>query len=202
MSPEFELTAEKFQLGNDTIEAMKLRLESLFASGKSVVLVIDGRAASGKSSLAKTLANQYLGRLVHMDDFFLPQELRTPDRLEEPGGNIHRERFFEDVMPILRKPKGFAYQVFDCGSMRLDQWRHLAAAQFTIVEGSYALHPKFGRYYDLSVFLSCSSEAQMLRLKARNPSQLDAFIKHWIPMEEKYFQWFNIMKGADFRLLT
>ena len=32
-----------------------------------------------------------------MDDFFLPMELRTAERLEEPGGNVHYERFSAEV---------------------------------------------------------------------------------------------------------
>ena len=50
-------------------------------------LAIDGMAASGKSTLACKLAEEFGGEVIHMDDFFLPMDLRTAERLEEPGGN-------------------------------------------------------------------------------------------------------------------
>ena len=56
-------------------------------------LAIDGRAAAGKSTAAALLAAALGAGVVHMDDFFLPAALRTPQRLSEPGGNVHYERF-------------------------------------------------------------------------------------------------------------
>ena len=67
------------------------------------VIAIDGRAASGKTTLAAALAAETGGTVVHMDDFFLPAELRTPQRLAAPGGNVHAERFAEEVLPFLRQ---------------------------------------------------------------------------------------------------
>ena len=67
------------------------------------VIAMDGRAAAGKTTLAEELAVTLGGAVVHMDDFFLPGELRTPERLAAPGGNVHAERFVEEVLPYLRR---------------------------------------------------------------------------------------------------
>ena len=53
------------------------------------VIALDGRAAAGKSTLAAALAETLQAAVSHMDDFFLPLALRTPQRLAQPGGNIH-----------------------------------------------------------------------------------------------------------------
>ena len=66
------------------------------------VIALDGRAAAGKSTLAAALAETLQAAVIHMDDFFLPPALRTPQRLDRPGGNIHYERFAEEVLPRLR----------------------------------------------------------------------------------------------------
>ena len=166
------------------------------------MLAIDGRAASGKTSLAEKLAKVYSARVVHMDDFFLPQELRAAERLSEPGGNLHSERFVAEILPGLRDEAGVSYQAFDCNRMQLGEWQNLSPAQLTIVEGAYALHPKLGAYYDLALFLSCPPKLQLARLKARNPDKLAQFQKHWIPMEEAYFLAYDIEKAADFRIQT
>ena len=86
--------------------------------------------------------------------------------------------------------------------MQLGEWRHLLPAQLTVVEGSYALHPKFGVYYDLSIFMSCLPEVQLARLKDRNPAKLEEFQKHWLPMEENYFHTFGIETKAEFIIET
>ncbi len=55
------------------------------ARREHVRLAIDGPCASGKSTLAKTLADIYRCPVVHMDDFFLQPHQRTPERLAQPG---------------------------------------------------------------------------------------------------------------------
>jgi len=74
------------------------------------VIAMDGRAAAGKTTLAEELAVTLGGAVVHMDDFFLPGELRTPERLAAPGGNVHAERFVEEVLPYLRRGEAFRYR--------------------------------------------------------------------------------------------
>lgn len=159
------------------------------------VTAIDGRAASGKSTLAADLAAVTGASVIHMDDFFLPMELRTPDRLSEPGGNIDYERFIREILPHLRAPHPFTYQRFDCARMALGEYQTVEAG-YRIVEGSYSCHPKFGRYADMTVFCDVSPDEQMRRIRRRNPDMADRFFNEWIPMEEKYFSAFSIPKGA------
>ncbi|HSN94109.1 MAG TPA: hypothetical protein VLR89_03490 [Anaerolineaceae bacterium] len=197
-----EPNPEQQKLMQDVLEPFTLSLENLLSQSNTVVIAIDGRAASGKTTLARQLAKDYGGRLVHMDDFYLPQELRTEKRLAEPGGNLHYERFITDVLPGLRNLGGSSYQIFDCSQMQMGECRNLAPGRFTIVEGAYALHPKLGRYYDLSLFLSCPNETQVDRVEARNPLKLEQFMERWIPLEETYFNAFGVEETVDFFIQT
>ena len=110
------------------------------------VIALDGRAAAGKSTLAAALAETLQAAVIHMDDFFLPPALRTPQRLAQPGGNIHYERFAEEVLPALTKDEWtpFADRIYDCGVKALHGERVIGMSEVRIVEGSYALHPTFG----------------------------------------------------------
>ena len=75
--------------------------QALSANG-TLILAIDGCCASGKTTLAVQLADRFGGDIVHMDDFFLPLFLRTPDRLSEPGSNVHYERVLTQIVtPLL-----------------------------------------------------------------------------------------------------
>ena len=67
----------------------------------SFLLAIDGMSGSGKTTLAQSLQEKWHAHVFHMDDFFLPLEMRTPERLQQSGGNVHYERFLETVLKPL-----------------------------------------------------------------------------------------------------
>jgi len=151
------------------------------------IIAIDGRAASGKSTIAKALKAIIGAEIIHMDDFFLPPELRTPERLAEPGGNIHYERFAQEVLPFIAGP--FEYKIFDCNTMTYNGTRKVPPSKWRIVEGSYSQHPKFGNYMNLRVFSDIDPQTQMERIIARNgPQMAKMFADKWIPSEERYFE--------------
>lgn len=161
------------------------------------LIAIDGRCASGKTTLTKRLARVTGAGAVHMDDFFLPPELRRPERLEEPGGNVHYERFMEEVLPFVRNPQEFRYRCFDCGAMALGAERTVKEGNIRIVEGAYSCHPAFGDYMGLRVFCHVEPEEQLRRIKERNGEEmLKSFQSMWIPMEERYFHYYRIREQA------
>lgn len=156
------------------------------------VLAIDGRCASGKTTAASKIAEKYSARLIHTDDFFLPLEKRTAERLSEPGGNVDYERFFREVISPLNDAS-LTYGRFDCSKMSISEARTLPLTQLTVIEGAYSMHPYFGDYADISVFFTCIDEVRFLRIEKRNGAdKLDVFKKKWIPLEEKYFSHFGI----------
>ena len=79
------------------------------------LVAVEGGSASGKSTLGTALARELDATLVHMDDFFLPMELRTPQRFSQPGGNVHWERVLTEVLQPLKAGKTLEYGV-DCGN--------------------------------------------------------------------------------------
>ena len=164
---------------------------------RPLIIAIDGRAASGKSTLAEQLSELLGADVIHMDDFFLPTELRSEERLTEPGGNVHYERFCEEVLPYLNSPEVFSYRIFDCSRMDYNGERTIRSIQIRIVEGSYSHHPKFGKYADLFVFSDVESEEQMRRILLRNGEEkAQVFAEKWIPMEERYFAAFGTKTHA------
>lgn len=162
------------------------------------VIAIDGRAASGKTTLAGRLQSVLGADVIEMDDFFLPPALRTAERLAEAGGNVHYERFREEVLPFLSRKEPFVYRVFSCSVMDFDGEAAIGTAPVRIVEGSYSHHPLFGNYADVKVFSTVDAEEQMARILKRNGEQMaEMFRTRWIPMEEAYFAAFDIAEKAD-----
>ena len=161
------------------------------AAGKPgpAVLAIDGRCAAGKSTLGMKLAEAWDAPLFHMDDFYLQAHQRTEERLAEPGGNVDRERFLQEVLLPLRRGEPVLYRPFDCHSMDFRKAQQIAVKDIAIVEGSYACHPDLRDLYDLRIFMDIDPETQRERLLRRNgPEGLQRFIERWIPLEERYFE--------------
>lgn len=172
------------------------KIDSIRHHQNCIIIVIEGMAGSGKSTLGEFLSNYYQTNLIHMDDFFLPLEKRTPERLSEVGGNIDYERFKNEVVDHLNTD--FYYGVFNCSKGEITTRKQIKRKPMLIIEGSYAMHPYFGKYYDLSIFLEVSSEAQVQRILKRNGEFLfDKFINNWIPMENRYFKELSIRDKAD-----
>lgn len=164
----------------------------------NITIAIDGRCASGKTTLAMKLSEKLGAGVVHMDDFFLPVELRTRERLGEPGGNVHYERFLKEVAPWLNSGEAFSYRKFDCSRMQLGQAVLIPGCRYTIVEGAYSCHPCLGEYMSLRVFVDVDSKVQLERIEKRNGQEkLDMFRENWIPLEEIYFSAFEIAEAAD-----
>ncbi len=175
-----------------------LRIEELFRKKEKLVIRLDGRCGSGKSTAAEKLAAFYPGSaVIHMDDFFLPTGLRTPERYGEPGGNVHYERFREEVAPHLGK-ESFSYRVFDCATFDYGGTREVPLAPLTIVEGSYSGNPKLGVTPDIAVFFDIDPGRQLDRIEKRNgPEKKKVFITKWIPLEEAYFRQYRVREKSD-----
>lgn len=162
------------------------------------VVAIDGRAAAGKTTLAEKLGSVMNAPVIHMDDFFLPPELRTQERFSEAGGNIHYERFAKEVLPHLASKDGFEYRIFDCGLMNYGGAKKIPESDIYIVEGAYSFHPRFGNYADLKIFCDVDADVQMNRITKRNGEEMaEKFKSIWIPLEEKYFDRYAVGEKAD-----
>ena len=90
------------------LETAKHQINMLLEEKNFVIVAIDGKCTSGKTTLASKLAELYDCNVFHMDDFFLRPEQRTPERFAEVGGNVDYELFLEEVRLPLKSSKTFS----------------------------------------------------------------------------------------------
>ena len=173
---------------------------SLIENEKRFIVAVDGPCASGKTTLVDDLAERIPFTRISMDDFFLPSELRTPERFSEKGGNIHYERFIDEVIVPLSQHRPFTYRRFSCRTLSYEGEVSVPEGGLIIVEGSYALHPKFTPYWDISFLLSIDPEEQIRRLSLRSPDKFEMFRTKWIPLENEYFSDCDIASRATYVL--
>lgn len=184
---------------NDCAVLMQVLLE------EPKLVVIDGPCGSGKSTLAGLLANLVQTQPIPMDDFFLPFDMRTPERLSQPGGNVHYERFSQEVLENFEHGKPVRWNRFNCSDGTLIP-RELPAADITIIEGSYSHHPclreKLVQLNALLVYIHVEDDEQLSRIEKRNPELLHMFETRWIPLEKTYFKAYDIQGTADLVLYS
>lgn len=183
--------------------ALKAIGDALRASEGPLLAAVDGRCASGKTTFAALCAQVFPDcNIFHMDDFFLPPEKRTPERLAAPGGNVDYERALAELFLPLSRGEAVSFSPFDCSAMGFAPRQSFPPARLSIVEGSYSHHPVLAPHSGLKLFLTCSPAVQLSRLSRRAPEKLTDFQTRWIPMEEHYFKAFDIEHHCDLTVDT
>lgn len=169
----------------------------------TVVVAVDGRCAAGKTTFAARLAQLFECNVFHMDDYFLPPEKRTPERLSAPGGNVDYERAAQELFAPLSRGEAVTVRPFDCSTGGFRPPVTTLFRRLSIVEGSYALHPALAGYSGLHLFLTCDAAVQLSRLERREtPESLERFREKWIPLEEAYLAGLHISDQCDVTLDT
>lgn len=192
-----ELKAHCKERFEPVVQAIRQLQEEKRESEETLLVAIDGRCGSGKTTLGEYLKQIFDCNLFRMDDFFLRMEQRTPERLKELGGNVDYERFEETVLrPVLQKQTVW-YQQFSCRKWGLLEPYPVSYKKLNIIEGSYSMHPYFKNPYHIRVFLNISPEDQIENIKKRNGlEKAKQFQNMWIPKEEAYFEKFHVMDDA------
>ncbi len=190
-APAYRVVSERFA-----------RYAALFEAAarlpEGAIFALDGMCASGKTSLSNALGFVFRAPVFHMDDFYLPPERKTAQRLAEPGGNVDAERFFTDVLSPLSRGETVHYRPYHCHSNALGEEIAVPPAPLAVVEGVYSLRPELQPYYHVKCFLDVPWSTRRARLLARNgPEGLERFEKLWIPLEDAYFRAFPIRECCD-----
>ena len=197
--PHYRVIAAAYREGLPLIA----RIDRMLAAGETVRLAIDGASAAGKSTLASRLASLYRAPLIHMDDFFLPPERKTAERLAEPGGNVDYERFVAEVVEPLDRGEPFAYRPYRCQTHDFGPPVPITPGRLVIVEGAYCLHPLYAGRWNLRVFYGIDPAVQRQRILARNGERMLArFLTEWIPLEQRYDAACHIHECCDLLLWT
>lgn len=188
---------------HQTFRRVYEQIEELLQKDAPIIVAIDGMCGSGKSFLADWLKASCECNVFHMDDFFLPLEMKTDERLSQPGGNVHYERFREEVLSSLLKNETVIYRPYLCGLWKLGEARRVEPKKLNIIEGTYSLHPTLRDAYDLKVFLTVDEQLQLERILRRSGEEkLQQFIHKWIPLENLYFNHMKISEVADITVDT
>ena len=183
---------------NEAESVIQARVDALLLTNERVLLAIDGNCCAGKTTLSQRLGSLLDANVFHLDDYFLQPQMRTPERLRQPGGNVDAERFLEEVLLPAKRGETAQVRKYDCHEDMLLAPVLVSPSRIAIVEGAYSLHPLLAPYYDLKVFCRVDPALQLERSQKRNGfAQLTVFQNRWIPLENAYFEAFQIEQSCD-----
>ena len=170
---------------------------------KPLVLALDGRCGSGKTTLADGLTRQFPASIVlHTDDFYLPPTQRVRGWEKTPCANMDLTRLRDEALRPAYAGQPVAYRAYSCREGAFLPPAQLPAQPLVILEGSYSHHPLLRPYETLRVFVTCTKPEQTRRLQAREGARYADFAARWVPLEEAYFTQHNIEDAADFVMDT
>lgn len=157
---------------------------------------VEGKCTSGKTTITSALSNKYT--VIEIDQFFLNKERKTKERLIEIGGNIDYELVKKNLQKIknawLNNQDKVEIKVYDCSNNTYSM-KEIELKNKVILEGVYSYHKYFNNLIDYLVYIYVDKKTQLERVNKR--SMKERFINEWIPLENKYFDYYKLYDICD-----
>lgn len=172
----------------ESIQALCEQLLTIPRTSGVLLVGIDGCGAAGKTTLAHHI--QALAKdvtVVHMDDFFLPSEVRKHVPQEEIGGHFDWKRVQEQVLGRLHRGEPGKHQQYDWNLDCLTGWHDVPAQGVVVVEGLYSTRRELAHFYDFKIWLDTPRSIRLRRRGERDGQMArDSWVEHWMKGEDDY----------------
>ena len=147
------------------------------------VLLIDGHAGSGKSSLAQALSDRLftetkqLARTVHMDDLYPGWS----------GLNAGASYLNSRILEPLSRGKTAIWQIWDWEAGSRSEFREYSGENLLIVEGCGALNATSSRHADYSIWIDADPTVRNARLIERDQGRFGDYYQSWAEQEADFY---------------
>jgi len=166
------------------------KLLDLRQSKQTPVVLIDGRAGSGKSTFARLLQDlvfqetKQSPRVIHMDDLY-------------PGwdglalGSLY---VVESILRPIKHADKAQWQRWDWandkrgGSDPGNGWREFDGQNMLIIEGCGSVTAQSAELADLTIWIEADRETRKERFEARDRGVFSNFWNSWSAQEDEFFQ--------------
>ena len=156
-------------------------LELIDRGNQTPIVLIDGRAGSGKSTFAESLQQQLFRdgesapRVIHMDNIFEGWE----------GLSLGSDYLVRFILNPLSRRETASWQDWSWVKNERSSWREFSGGTPLIVEGCGSLTERSKEHADVSIWLEASEETRRERWLARE-RHLDKF-DFWAAQELDFY---------------
>lgn len=159
-------------------------------SGRLPIVLIDGRAASGKSLFAKELAELYFkserqaARIVSMDDLY-------PGWDGLATGSIY---LLTQILTPLSQAKTATWQVWNWAENKrgaedpVNGHREFSGGTALIVEGCGSLSRLTSELADLAIWIEADLAVRRTRFNQRDSGKFDGYFTTWSAQEDEFYE--------------
>ena len=159
------------------------------------IIAIDGRAGSGKTTLASRIESRWADRnvlTIHMDDLYDGWE------------NALSERLTRTLVQSIALPaslgKSFSYRKYDWIEKRFEKTIECEVPDLLILEGVGSGQKSVRQYLDQLIWTETDSETGLQRVLRRDGDYLETEMRVWQMRESEHFQRDNTRDCATIRI--
>lgn len=160
--------------------------------GGPVLVGIDGRAGSGKTSLATAAADLLGAPVLHLDDLYPGWD----------GLGVTPDLLAAQVLKPLREGEPAGYRRYDWATRASGEWVDVPPAPLLIVEGCAATVGPARPWLDLRVWVDADTALRRQRALARDGEMFAPHWDAWAVQEQSLFAADATARRADLTLRT
>lgn len=164
---------------------------------RPILIAIDGRPCSGKTTLALQLAESLQASILHLDDFFIPQKDWPIDiHPAFPFPYFRYNEFFKAVKKLASgNPASYFDYDWQTGALSVNQ-KTISPTAIIIVEGVSVFHTAINNIYATKIWVTSDPQAEMAIIKAReNKNCLQLWEKLYLPSVDLYTESMPCLKA-------
>jgi uridine kinase len=170
-----------------------LPIRELARATSPIVVAVDGRSGTGKSTLSAWIARQCGATLIDQDDFYPGGEIDAWRRLtpqQKADRVIDWRRVRAEVLLPLRSGMPASWHPFDWETMEGLASEPITAqpSGIVILDGAYSSRPELADMIDLSILVTLPDAVRRERLEQREGEEyMSEWHAIWDEAEEYYF---------------